>query len=72
MALFQRRRRFKVDPERPLGLCVPTRGVIITDPKTGEVLFDEIAEREKQFRMKGRPVVEFEEDENTEPGSPFN
>lgn len=69
MALFQRRRRGKADPDQPLGLVVPVRGVIITDPKTGEILFDEIAEREKQFRMKGRPNVIFEEDEESGPQS---
>ena len=62
MALFQRRRRRRVDPDAPLGLVVPIRGVIITDPKTCEVLFDEIAEREKQHRMKGRPNTVFEDE----------
>jgi hypothetical protein len=73
MALFQRRRGRRIgNPgNQPLGLVVPTRGLIITDPKTGEILFDEIAEREKQFRMKGRPPMIFEEDERTEDGTPF-
>jgi hypothetical protein len=63
MALFQRRRRRKTDPDAPLGLVVPVRGVVLLDPKTGEIAFDEIAEREKAFRMKGRPAIIFEDEE---------
>ena len=63
MALFQRRRRRKADPDAPLGLVTPPRGVVVTDPKTNEVVYDEIAEREIEYRMKGRtPVIFIEED----------
>jgi len=63
MALFQRRRRRKADPDAPLGLVVPIRGVVVTDPKTNEVIYDEIREREYEYRMmKGRTPITFIEE----------
>lgn len=61
MALFQRRRRGRVDPNAPLGLCVGPRARQIFNDK-GECLYDELAEMELAYRMRGRLIVTFEEE----------
>jgi hypothetical protein len=63
MPLFQRRRRSgPADLNAPLGLVVPARALQIFDPKTGELIYDELPLIEKAFLMEGRQPVIFIED----------
>jgi len=68
MALFQRRLPKRIpEVEQRLGLCVPPLARIICDPVTGEIIYDELREMERQDRMRGRPIIEFIEDESDKP-----
>jgi hypothetical protein len=58
--------------DRPLGLVVPPRARLITDATTGELLYDELAAWEADFRKRGRPVLEFEEDPDGDPIRPLD
>ena len=63
-----------------LGLVVPVRALITYKEAlvivhgrevlitTGEVEYDELAEREAAFRKRGRPNMIFEEDDENSPG----
>jgi hypothetical protein len=52
--------------DRPLGLVVPLTARVIHNNK-GEVVYDELAAMEQAYRMKGRPLVVFEEEDDAEP-----
>ncbi len=54
-----------------LGLVVPLTARVILDPATGAIIWDELAEIEREFRRGGRPRVTFEEADPNEadPGS---
>jgi hypothetical protein len=57
--------------ERPYGLVVPPKARLILGPDG--VVYDELAEMERDYRTKGRPVMEFEEsDEDDTDGRPIN
>ena len=52
--------------DRPLGLVVGPSARVVRDGK-GEVLWDELAELEQAYRMKGRPPVRFDEGDGDNP-----
>jgi hypothetical protein len=73
---FKRRRRRPGKGEQSLGLVVPAPALIVFKDvfaemngkkvrTGGEVEYDELAEREAEFRKRGRPVMIFEEDDET-------
>jgi hypothetical protein len=72
---FKRRRRGR-DQDRPLGLVVGPKALVIyrdvtfevdgRKVRTQEVVFDGVAEMERAFRMGGGRVVEFEGDADGE------
>ena len=62
MALFQRRRRGRVDPNAPLGLVVGPRARQVFNDR-GECIYDELADMELAYRMRGRPIMTFEEEQ---------
>ena len=80
MPRFDFRRRRKRGPvgERQLGLVVPVRALITYKEvivnvngkqvriKAG-VEYDELAEREAEFRKRGRPEIIFEDDDENSP-----
>lgn len=77
MALFQRRRsRIKAEDQMS-GLVVGPRAIVILKKmpnKDGvrqpdEVVFDGLAEAERDYRMNGRPPVIFEDDTAEEFGA---
>jgi hypothetical protein len=69
MPLFSRRGRRPPGGDPPnLGLVVGPRAIQIFDPKTGACIYDELAEREKEYRKTGRPPVIFDDG----PDGPFS
>jgi hypothetical protein len=52
--------------DRPLGLVVGPPARVIRDAK-GEIIWDELAEMEQVYRMKGRPPVIFDEGDGDNP-----
>jgi hypothetical protein len=53
--------------DRPLGLVVGPRARVIRNAK-GELIWDELAEMERAYRAKGRPVIVFEQDDESAGG----
>lgn len=68
MARFDfKRRRGRGDQDvSSLGLVVPQSALQIFDAKRN-VIYDELVELEREYRMKGRPPVTFEDSDGDNP-----
>ncbi len=51
------------EADKQLGLVVPGKARQIWDPVTRELLWDELADWEAEYRARGRPVLVFEEED---------
>jgi hypothetical protein len=78
MALFQRRHLRAKPEDQKFGLVVGPPAIVIMKKggkvdgvwQPDQVLFDGLAEMEREYRTKGRTPVTFEDDDTD--GSPFN